>query len=1065
MKLFTTLGILMFSQLLIIAQSSTRNDWENHRVFGKNKMEAHTFLFPFENEFAAIKNEMECAPNFLSLNGLWQFKWVKKPADRPLNFFDDEIDLSNWDWIKVPSNWEVEGYGYPIYLDEKYPFQSKWPDLPDDYNPVGSYKRSFNLDASWLEKKVVLHFGAVTAAFYVWVNGKMVGYSQGSKLPAEFDVSPFLKAGKNTIALQVFRWSDASYIESQDMLRLSGIEREVFLYALPQAHIFDLDARASLDENYVNGNLNLSIDIRQKSGYKAKDLKLELNLYETNSLKKITTQQVNVDQEIVKLSIPVNQPLKWTAETPNLYTLTLSLFENKNDKTILHEVASENVGFRNVEIKNGQLLVNGKAIYIRGVDRHETHPHTGHVVDKTTMLKDIQLMKQHNINAVRSSHYPNHPDWYDLTDRYGLYVVDEANIESHPLANSEQTQIGNNLEWLPAKMDKTQRMYERDKNHPSIIIWSLGNEAGHGQVFRETYNWLKKTDGTRPVQYEPAEKGDYTDIFCPMYPRFETLLDYASENRERPLIMIEYAHAMGNSVGNLQDYWDIIEANEQLQGGFIWDWVDQSLEYTNEQGVKYWAYGHDYHPNLPTDGNFLNNGLVNPFREPHPHLYEVKKVYQPAKFFVSDLNEYEFEVENKFSFLNLKHFGVVWQLLEDGTLLKQGTIPSVDLEAGQKAKIQLALRDFVPQPGSEYFIRLFLQTTSPTELLSTGHELAWDQFPLPLLTKKAKQERRIVDQKLDLQEKDGLIVVTGDEFALQFDQENGALKHWTHKGKSLLKQGLKPNFWRPPTDNDLGNGMHEWAQIWKVAIVQSDKMPPEVENYAGDSVKIRQSYKLPVYDASVEVQWLIYPSGMLEINYQMNPPSYTEEVVPLIPRIGLQCKLPSEYHFMEWYGRGPHETYWDRKTSGKIGRYKGEVWEQLHLYSRPQESGNKTDVRWMALSDKQGSGLLAIASSPMSMSAWQLDMEDLGFAAAKTGSESASGLVPITSKHGGELERAKFITWNLDFKQMGVGGDNSWGRPVHKAYTLPVKLYKYSFKLLPFDKSDGDLNNLFRSYK
>ena len=539
---------------------------------------------------------------------------VKDPKKRPTTFHNTNFDDIEWKNIPVPSNWEVQGYDYPIYLDERYPFTTKWPDAPTDYNPVGTYRKEITLDAAFLSQNVILHFGAAKSALYVYVNGEYAGYSQGSKLPAEFNITKYLKEGKNLLAFQIFRWSDASYLESQDMLRVSGIERDVYLYTQPKVAISDYYAYTNLDDTYSNGILKNTISIVNTS---KEFVKRKVSV-------EVLDGKTSVYMDSKDIDIPANNNVqfsseksfknikKWSAEQPNLYTLKIALEDETDTKN--NQYITKKIGFKRVEIKNSQLLINGEAIYIRGVNRHETDPIKGHVISRESMEKDIQLMKLNNINAVRSSHYPNDPYWLDLCDKYGLYVVDEANIESHPLAINKDTQIGNEMSWLPAHKMRIKRMYYRDRNHASIYSWSLGNEAGKGDIFRSTYSWLKTQEDNRIVQYEPAEKEDYTDIYCPMYPKPEYLINHGKSNSDKPSIMIEYAHAMGNSVGNLQDYWDIIETYPNLQGGFIWDWVDQALEYKDKNGKPFLAYGHDYHPNLPTDGNFLNNGLVDPYR-------------------------------------------------------------------------------------------------------------------------------------------------------------------------------------------------------------------------------------------------------------------------------------------------------------------------------------------------------------------------------------------------------------------------------------------------------------------
>ncbi|MFK7979732.1 MAG: glycoside hydrolase family 2 TIM barrel-domain containing protein, partial [Saprospiraceae bacterium] len=800
--------LILFSVFLFLPLTWAQENHENHQIFGVNKLAPHAEVFPFTNEVTAIQGDKTSSKWYQSLNGLWKFNWVKKPADKPENFQLEDYDDSDWTYFPVPANWEVHGYDYPIYLDEKYPFTTQWPNVSKAYNPVGSYRRTIDIPKNWLERDVILYFGAVKSALYVWVNGQEVGYSQGSKTPAEFNITPYLRAGKNTVAIQIYRWSDASYIESQDMLRLSGIEREVYVYAQPKVGIQDFFVKNGLTNNYKDGQLNTTIVL--KNGYKKqrKKLKIEATVLDVENAYRPVYQltkklKIGGDKEqTVSFGGIIPNIKAWTAETPNLYQLVLKITDAKTKEVI--EVISDKIGFRTVEIANSQLLVNGQPIYIRGVDRHETHPHTGHVITKELMVKDIQLMKQHNINAVRSSHYPNHPEWYDLCDEYGLYVVDEANIESHPLANAEDTQIGNEMSWLPAHLDRTQRMFHRDKNHPSIIIWSLGNEAGHGEIFNQTYQYLKTADGTRPVQYEPAEEATYTDIFCPMYPPIEKLVKYANSNPSRPAIMIEYCHAMGNSVGNLQDYWDVIEEYPVLQGGFIWDWVDQSLEYTNEKGVNFLAYGHDYHPDLPTDGNFLNNGLVSPFREPHPHLYEVKKVYEPVKFRLVDVSNGLIEIYNKNFFKDISELTIRWVLTADGVEIAQGDLGTKTIEPQDRQYVLVDLEDLKLDGNKEYFLKISAITNQELPLLSVGHEVAWEQFEIPVDKRPAQSESIMVEPPLKMRKlPNDIIQITGKDFVAKIDGKTNELVYYAYKNKPLITSAPKPNFWRPPTDNDL----------------------------------------------------------------------------------------------------------------------------------------------------------------------------------------------------------------------------------------------------------------------
>ncbi len=1026
---------------------------QNHQVFAVNKEAPHPLLFPFDNEEQAILNQKEQSSWYQSLNGFWKFNWVRSPQDKPEGFHQADYDDSDWTDFPVPGNWEVHGYGYPIYLDEKYPFETQWPDVSEEYNPVGSYRRQFDIPEEWMEREIILHFGAVKSALYVWVNGKRVGFSQGSKTPAEFNVTDYVQAGENTLAIQIYRWSDASYIESQDMLRLSGIEREVYLYAVPQVHIKDVFSRVEYMEAGEDWNWKVDATLERDRG-QLLDGQLRLKLLdeeqqlvlEQSKIIKATIQEAKASVQFMIPNLLAQYGVKkWSAEQPNLYTLLL-IHEDMDGQQ--REVVSKRVGFRVVKIKNGQLLVNGQAIYIRGVDRHETHPHTGHVIDRELMLQDIRLMKQHNINAVRSAHYPNHPDWYALCDEYGLYVIDEANIESHPLANSEETQIGNEMSWQPAHLDRTKRMFHRDKNHPSIIIWSLGNEAGHGKVFASTYQWLKKNDGTRPVQYEPAEKEDYTDIYCPMYPPVERLVEYAKTDPQRPAIMIEYCHAMGNSVGNLQDYWDQIEKYPSLQGGFIWDWVDQSLEYTDEDGIKYLAYGHDYHPDLPTDGNFLNNGLVDPYRNPHPHLYEVKKVYEPVKFSAVDVATGQFKLHNKRFFETTSDLQIKWDIRAGGKVVMEGSIDLNAVAPQQEQSFTIDWSELKIVPYQEYILKLSAVQAVDDPMLPLGHEVAWEQFQVtnyePVVIERIDKQ-----QSLDISAQDGAFTVAGSDFHIKISVKEGEILEYVYKGETMLTAGPRPNFWRPPTDNDLGNGMHEWASIWQEVSTRSGLyLVNKPEPIAGGQVQWLVDHQLSSkVQAEYTTTYTISPRGVLNVEHAFKPNSLE---LPKMPRWGMKWELPGDFVNMSWYGRGPHETYWDRKTSGEVGIWKGSVWDQLHRYSRPQESGNKSDVRWMRLSTRSGAAWTVIADEGLlSASAWHLTSEDLDFQAGAKGAASASGLVPVTSKHGADLFQRPITTWNIDYRQMGLGGDTSWGRLVHDEYTLPVQAYEYRYWLVP----------------
>ena len=1027
----------------VLQQEISHQFHQDHTIFGINKLPPHADFFAFEKESLAESQQLDQSSRYQSLNGNWKFKWTRSPKDRERYFYDESLNDSDWATIPVPSNWEVEGYDHPIYLDERYPFESQWPNVPEVYNPVGTYRHNFTIPKDWLNQRVILHFAGAKSAMYVYLNGTFLGYSQGSKTPAEFDISKLVREGHNLLAIQMYRWSDASYLESQDMLRMSGIEREVFLYTKPQLAIEDFSVNASLDEHYQDGILKLQT---QLSNQNQQPIKAQLAVRLLDGQKEVYSNQTEIslqkkDSISISMVHTVQKVKPWSAEIPNCYSLQIQLIDSKNNSN--DQYIQKRIGFRTIQIKNQQLLVNGKAIYIKGVNRHETDPYTGHVVAKATMEEDIRLMKANNINAVRSSHYPNHPYWYDLCDQYGLYVIDEANIESHPLAIDEKTQLGNELSWLPAHLDRTQRMYYRDRNHPSIIIWSLGNEAGHGKVFEKTYQWLKEHDHTRPVQYEPAGKEDYTDIFCPMYPRPSYLINYAKNKPTKPGIMIEYAHAMGNSVGNLQDYWDIIEKYPVLQGGFIWDWVDQSLEYKDKNGKPYLAYGHDYHPDLPTDGNFLNNGLVDPYRHPHPHLYEVKRVYQPAQFKWNAKNN-QLTISNKNFFASFNHAKLVWTLLSNGEIAYQDSISSIDILPQTSNNFSVPLPKL--SQNQEHILQVALVTTQPTPLLPVNHEFAFEQFVLSSYQAESIQQLTNSPQLVISKEKD-CYLIENESNRLLLNTKTGEIEEWVYNDQLITNQPIRPNFWRPPTDNDLGNQMHKWAKVWQQATEEVKATLVSTPQAINKNVHFTIAYAFPNQIARIKMAYQFTATGEMKIDYDFD---VVADSLPKLPRLGMKLLLPSTFTQTTWYGRGPHETYWDRKGSGKIGIYKDLIKNQFHRYSRPQETGNKTDIRWMRVqSDVLSLTVRSGNQDFLQGSIWPFTTDELDFIAGKDGGKSASGLVPVTAKHGADIQFGNYYQWNIDHLQMGLGGDTSWGRLVHDEYTIPAKNYSYTIVIKP----------------
>jgi beta-galactosidase len=1036
----------------MIAENEVK-DWENPDVVGRNKEPGHVTYIPYRDVPAALHNNPEQSPFYVSLSGLWKFNWVRKPVDRPMNFYKDDFDVSQWDDINVPANWELQGYGVPIYTDVDYPFPANPPYIPHDYNPVGSYRRSFTVPDTWKDRQVFLHFGGVKSAMYVWVNGSAVGYSQGSKTPAEFNITSHVRDGENNLAVEVYRWSDGAYLEDQDYWKISGIERDVFLFSTPNVMIRDFFSVGNLDESYADGRLEVTVEVDNHRRRTVEKHVIQMELFGQNNqpvFEQPLRKEVEFDESgkaEVKFSQFVENPMKWSAETPHLYSLVLSILDESGG-TI--ETLGCKTGFRKVEIKGGQLLVNGLPIMIKGVNRHEHEPETGRVVSEEYMMRDIRLMKQFNINAVRTSHYPNVPRWYELCDQYGLYVIDEANIESHGMGYHPDRTLGNNPDWKKAHLERTIRMVERDKNHPSIIIWSLGNEAGDGVNFEATYAWIKKRDSSRPVQYEQAGIRPHTDIVCPMYRQTHHLENFLSRGLEnRPLILCEYAHAMGNSVGNLQDYWNYFEKHRELQGGFIWDWVDQGLLKRNEDGEEFWAYGGDFGPpGTPSEKNFCINGLVFPDRKLHPHIWEVKKVYQYIKVSPVDLKSGQVEILNTYDFINLEIFEAIWTVMGGAEEIAKGKLPKMDIPPHQSQVVTLSLPRIQPEPGAEYFLKLSFTLSESTPLMAAGHEVAWEQFRLPVF-KPAPQMEVKKFPRLSLREKDKLIEIKGKNFRVTFDKMTGVLSSLVFENTELIKFGPTPNFWRAPTDNDFGWDMPRRLKIWKDA--GSERT---VESIIGKQLSVREVQvdvisSLPAGESKYFTTYRIFGSGDIIIKNRFVPGG-TE--LPEMPRFGMKMTLPVEFDHISWFGRGPHENYSDRKTGSPIGVYSGEVMDLFHSYIRPQENGNRTDVRWIALSNEKGIGLLAVGMPLLSFSAHHFREEDFDPGLEKQ------------QRHTFHVKKRDLVSLKLDYRQMGVGGDTSWGeraRP-HPEHRLPAKEYSYCFRLRPFSKNEDAPMDLSR---
>lgn len=1033
-------------------------DWENPSVFRINKENPRASFMSYGTENAAIAGNREGSEFYRSLNGKWHFHYSANPEQRPFYFYKDDYDIRDWDLIDVPSNWEILGYGIPIYKNVEYPFKANPPFIPHDDNPVGSYRREFHIPPLWNDREVFLHFGAVSSAFYVWINENQVGYSQDSKTPAEFNITRYLKEGRNTVSVEVYRWSDGSYLEDQDFFRLSGLTRDVYLYSTNRFQIRDYFVHTGLADNYTDGIFGLEIECRSFSN--------------TDSVYKVDVQVLDGQHEIfrasrevrtsdpaglLKLSDTIPNIRPWSAEDPELYTLLFSL-KGPNDRNI--ESVSQPVGFRRVEIKDKRLLVNGKAIYLKGVNIHEHHPETGHVVDEETMRKDILMMKSHNINAVRTSHYPQPERWYQLCDQYGLYLIDETNIESHGIGYDKDVTLADRPEWAAAHLDRTMNMVERDKNHPSVIIWSLGNEAGDGHNMLADYNWIRKRDPSRPVQYERAEKSTntverHTDIWCPMYATIEYLVNYAKDpEKDRPLIQCEYAHAMGNSVGNLQDYWDAIESYPILQGGFIWDWVDQGFTKTDKKGDKFWAYGGDWGPpGTPTDGNFCINGLVFPDRTPHPSLKEVKKVYQYIKFRADDLKAGKITVKNGYAFTNLKPFTLQWQIEGDGHEISRGAMPFGDIKPGETRLMQIPYKLPVAEPGTEYFLVINAVRNDSWTILSPGQEYAAEQFKLPLY-----QERTLVPANdmtgLSMKDNDGMKTFSGREFSVSFDSKTGFISSLKSKRVELVQMPMVPDFWRAPTDNDFGNGMPERCRIWQDAGKNA-----RLTNFRSELPNPNLGLAEATYDlqdtsgvfASIRIRYKIFGSGDIVVDYHVRK---IRDDLPEVPRIGMNVILEKEFDKVRYYGRGPWENYWDRRTGSFVGFYKATVKELYTPYIRPQENGYHTDVRWVSLTNGQGQGLLVCGEPLVCFSAHHNTRED--FTSLHRNYDARLENPAQYNRHTSDVVPRNLVSLYIDLQQMGVGGDNSWGARTHPEYRLEGDQYQYRFRLKPIVTADNE---------
>lgn len=1083
----TVLCGIVFS-FLTVAAFADNPDWENEYVLHLNTEPPRATFIPFATVADALNNDPETSPFYFPLDGPWNFSWAPDPAHCSTDFFDTNFDDSTWKEIPVPSNWEMEGYGVPIYLGSGYPFKIDPPFVTDtpptnwtaftQRDPVGEYRKTFRLPQNWIGRQVFIHFDGVDSAFYLWANGRLVGFSKDSRTPSEFDLTDYLHSGANQLAVKVYRWSDGSYLEDQDIWRMSGIFRPVYLYSTAVARIRDFAVRTDLGAGYRDATLEIKPDLAAQKNLSLSNWTVQAQLFDENKQPVFATPlshdaaeilNPNFDSKILDdrtpqrgepqfawLSAHLANPAKWTAETPNLYTLVLTL-NDEHGRVV--EADSCSVGFRKIEIRDGKFLVNGQPIHLRGVNRHEIDPDTGHALSLARMIQDITLMKQANINAVRTCHYPDDPRWYDLCDRYGLYVLDEADICTHGTRGA----LANDPRWTGAFMDRAIRMAERDKNHPSVIIWSMGNESGYGHNFAAVSGWLHEFDPTRPVHYEGAQgetKDPPTvDIIGRFYPRltnedyikpddpwnlrWNRLLEIAERtNDDRPVLATEYAHAMGNAIGNLQEYWDEIYSNPRMLGGFIWEWCDQTLHKTMPDGTVVTTFGGSF-GDVPNHGVFCVKGLVSAERQPFPKYEEVKKVYAPVQIEALNLKPGKVAVKivNRNVFLNLNDYEVQWSVSDsDGQKVQTGNLPFLPCPPGESVNVKIPVKKINrPKPGFEFWLRVSIRTTRDSLWAKAGYEIAWQQMQLQVKTPPLVEKKQAQDMPVRCEHDGDRVIITGDNFSAAFSRSAGTLSSLIYRGQELFARGANDlsgpvlQVYRAPTDNDKGFS-HWLAMDWHDAGL--DQAMRKVDSFTvtqprPDEVQIQTVATTSGLNGGYKLQttWMVHGNGKMDMDNNFEP---FGRLPVTLPRIGIVMRLAAPFENFHWYGRGPWENYADRKESADIGVWSSTVNDQYVPYVHPQENGNKEDVRWLTLTDGDGRGLLVQdEGDPMAVSALHFTVNDL-----------------TAVRHSYELKPRPETILSLDAKQCGLG-NSSCGPGVLKQYAVPPKSYSLKLQFFP----------------
>ena len=1028
------------------AQSFT--EWQDPAVNAVNRAPMRASYFAYETPEKAIAAEPEQSDRYLSLNGKWKFFFVENADQRPADFYKTDFDSKGWETISVPGIWQVNSYGDPVYINPGYPWshieRPTPPHIPSQDNYVGSYIREVRVPADWKGDAIYIHFGSVTSNLYLWVNGKFVGYSEDSKLGAEFDLTKYLVPGReNKIAFQVFRWCDGSFLEDQDFWRLSGVARGVYLYARPQTRLGDIRVVTDLDSQYKDATLKIDADIVHATGA----TRVDVALIDPVGKTVVSEQGIRPGKGgVVRLDIPVENPAKWSAESPTLYQLLVTV-DNGSGKAEAREYIPVNVGFRKIEIKDSQVLVNGQPVLFKGADRHEIDPTYGYHVPRETMLRDIEILKRFNFNAVRTSHYPNDPYWYELCDRYGIYVIDEANVEAHGMGYGKEN-LGGDARFERAHVERGSRMALRDKNHPSVIFWSLGNESGDGANFRKEYEWIKNYDPTRPVQYERAiwDAGDttgthYSDIWCPMYTgvlEMERLGKdpYLGRLDGRPVILCEYAHAMGNSLGGFKEYWDVIRKYPNLQGGFIWDFVDQALRGYDKAGNMIYTYGGDYGKYTVSDNNFNCNGLINPDREPNPHMYEAGFVQRSILTTPVDLQKGIVEVYNENFFIDLSRYYLVWQLRDNGTVVRQGIVPELNVAPQQRAQVTLPGYAVPASATDELMLDVEYVLKAQDGILPAGTVVAYDQMTVRPYQAWGATVAATPGIRPVIEPNTRAIVVVAGDNKIYFSRWTGLMTDYTMDGKELVETGcaLRPMFWRAPTDNDFGAGQQKRFALWKNPEMRLKSIKDST--LADGNILVTSVFDLPKLFATLTIDYTINGAGEIAVSQKLTTDP-TKEKMPHLFRFGMELTMPQAFRAIDFYGRGPVENYIDRQGAARIGRYAQSVDDQYWGYVRPQESGNKSDLRWWRLTDPDGTGITIESDAPFEASALPYAMDDLDDGLEKG------------QRHSGSLVKRDFVTLNIASRQMGLGCEDSWGAWPLREYLLPYGDYEFNFVLKP----------------